>query len=271
MRRRSVLAALGAAAGALAGCNTGGREPETVEETATAAPVPTHERRPSGDPPADLSPLGVADAAALDERHRSTLASGPHGFTREAAVLADGDPIRRLRVRFRATADATASHYVFVLEDTERYPAEPLYEYVERWDDGTVYQRSGRTDPEYAVAEGPSFDLATERYRVREPFEAFASARVEPAAGGREVVGTDLRSGYDLAPAQFAAVEPPTRGRLAAVVALDPLYVEGIDLSLRADLADRPVDVEEYVGYERLGSAPERPSWVATAEEEAEA
>lgn len=271
MRRRSVLAALGAAASALAGCNVDDDGSAAVSETATAAPVPTDPPTPEAAPPADLSALGVADAAALGDRHWRTLSATPHGFTREATVRDDGAEIRRMRVTVRASANASVYHFTFDVRDTERYPSQPVESYVEVWDDGTTYQRFGRDESEYAVATGRSFDApsvrTTERYRVQRLFEAFAEATVEASDAGFDVVAAGLRPEYDVTPDRFRLLERPRDGRLAATVADSPLYVSAYRLTTVADVVDHPVDVAEQVDYRRLDEAPSRPAWVAEADE----
>lgn len=273
MRRRSVLVALvAAAASSLAGCSS---EDGTsgVAETATAAPVPTDPPTPEAGSPADLSALGVADAAALGDEHWRTLSAGPHRFSRVAVVSEGGEPIRRMRVAIRATARATAYHFTFEAEDTERYPSQPAEPYVELWDDGTTFQRYGREEPTFAVSEGRSFDApsqgTTERFRVRRVFEAFSAATVESTDAGFEVVETELRPGYDVTPRRLRLLEPPRSGRLAAVVQDTPTYVDRYDLTLRTRVSDRAVGVEERVDYGRLDRPPEPPAWIERAREAA--
>ena len=270
MRRRSVLAALGAvAASALAGCNGDG-ETEAVSETATAAPVPTDPPTPEAAPAADLSELGVADAAALGDRHWRTLSAGPHGFTREVTVQDDGVEIRQQRVSVRASANASVYHFTFDVDDSTRYPSQPVESYVEVWDDGTTYQLLGQEEPEYAVDTGRSFDApsvrTTERFRVRRLFEAFAEATVRPSDVGYDVVCEALRPGYDVTPERLRLLEAPRDARLAAVVADSPLFVSSYRLRTVADAVDLPVTVAETVDYRRLDEAPARPAWVEEAE-----
>lgn len=274
MRRRSVLAALGTAAtSALTGCNVDDGGETGDQETATAAPVPTDPPKPVAAPPADLSALGVEDASELGDRHWRTLSAAPHGFTREATVVEDDVVIRRMRVTVGAAANAAVYHFTFDVRDTERYPSEPVESYVELWDDGTTYQRFGENESEYAVATGRSFDApsvrTTERFRVRRVFEAFAEATIQEQASGYDVVGEGLRLGYDVTPRRFRLLQQPLGGRLAASVTEPPLFVDGYGLTMRAELSDRPVDVDERVDYEQLDEAPSPPAWVASAKEDA--
>lgn len=270
MRRRSVLAALGAAAtSALAGCDADEDGSAEAADTVTAAPVPSDRRTPEAAPPADLSALGVADAAALGDAHWRTLSSSPHGFSRTAVVREDGDPIRRMRVTVRAAAGATAYRFTFEVDDTDRYPSSPVEPYVDLWDDGRTYQRYGREDPTYAVAAGRAFDApsqrTTERYRVRRVFEAFSSATVEPTGTGSEVVLTGLRTGYDVTPRRLRLLEAPRAGRLVATVGASPAYVEATSLTLQTTVSGSSVEVTEQVEYERLARPPEPPAWVERA------
>lgn len=267
MRRRSVLAVLGAAASALAGCNVGDDGRAAVSETATAAPVLTDHPTPEAAPPADLSELGVADAAALGDRHWRTLSSGPHGFTREATVRDDGVEIRRLRVAVRASANASVYHFTFDVEDTDRYPSQPVESYVGVWDDGTTYQRLGLDDPEYAVDAGRSFDTpsvrTTERFRVQRLFEAVAEATVRTTDGGYDVVCRALRPGHDVTSDRHRLLEAPRDARLGVAVAGSPLFVSSCGLTTVADV---PAEVAETVDYHRLYEPPSRPAWVEEAE-----
>lgn len=273
MRRRSVLAALGAAAASsLAGCSSGD-DTSGASETATAAPVPTDPPTPEAGSPADLSALGVADAAALGDEHWRTLSSAPHGFSRVAVVSEAGENIRRMRTSVRATTGATAYHFTFEAEDTERYPSRPVEPYLELWDEGRTYQRYGREEPTFAVSEGRAFDApsqgTTERYRVRRVFEAFGEATVEATAAGHEVVGTELRPGYDVTPRRLRLLDPPRVGRVAGVVRDAPTYVDRYSLTLRTTIRNRAVGVEERVDYDRLDRPPEPPAWVERAREAA--
>lgn len=274
MRRRTVLAALAAAIGALSGCNGTEDATDGIAETATPVPVPTDRPTPRPGPPANLSTLGVEDAAELGERHWQSLSAAPHGFTREATVLDDRGRIRRLRTTLRARTDATAFHFVFELDDSDRYPTRSVESYLEVWVEEEIYQRLGRDDPEYTVDSGtdPTLDApsmrTTDRYRIGHLFEAFASATVESAAGGFEVVATGLREGYDVTPRRLHLLFDPREARLDALLEGAPLFVGEYELSVRAALSGRPVDVEASVDYERLDEPPEPPSWVETAIEE---
>lgn len=269
MRRRGVLAALGAAV-TLAGCSGLG-ETEEPAERVTPAPVPTDRPMPQEGPPVDLSELGVGDAAELGERHQNALVSEAHGFTREATVFEEGEPIRTLRVVFRARSGAGAYHFVFETEDTPRYPEIPAEPYFEVWDDGTTHQRSGRDDPEFLVSSGRLFDSpgtrTTDRFRIQRLFEALQSGEVTAAAGRFEFVGSGLRTGRPVAPERLRAVSDPREATLEATGGREPLYVGGYDLSLSAAVSGRPVEVRASVEYERLADAPLAPSWVSTARE----
>lgn len=271
MRRRSVLAALGAAASALAGCNAGERGAGGGSETVTAVPVPTDPPTPASGSPADLSALGVEDATALGDVHWRTLSAGPHGFSRTAVVSQAGEPIRRLRTAVRATTGARAYHFTFDADDTDRYPSQPVEPYIELWDDGRTYQRYGREEPTFAVSEARAFDApsqqTTERYRVRRVFEAFAAAAIDAMPAGHELVGTELRPGIDVTPRRLRLLDTPRVGHLAAIVRNGPTWVDRYDLTLQTTIRDRAVGVDERVDYLRLDRPPEPPAWVERARE----
>lgn len=274
MRRRVLLASVAVAASGLAGCESVDDGESPPRRTVTAAPVPTDRPTPESGPPADLSELGVDAASELGDRHWRTLSSGPHGFDREAVVFDDGEAIRRMHVRVRASAAAETYRFVFDVEDTDRYPSTPAYPYVEIWDDGTAYQRFGREDAEYAITENRAFDAPSartaERYRIFRLFDAFSSASIERVADGFEVTATDLRVGYEISPRRFRLLSGSRNARLEATVKEVPFFVEGYDLSLRNDVSGRAVDIEERLEYRRLDAAPTPPSWVETAKQNAE-
>ncbi|MFQ3319851.1 MAG: hypothetical protein ACI8UR_001692 [Natronomonas sp.] len=271
MRRRAFLAGLGAAASGLAGCSTNDSTSGSTGQV-TPAPVPTDQPTPEVGPPADLSPLGAQDAATFGEQHWRTLSSTPHGFTREAVVTESGTTIRRMRVTIRAATGAHAYHFTFDVEDTDRYPTNPVDSRLEIWDDGTTYQRIGRGDPEFRVDQGRAIDApsarSAERFRIQLLFGSFQTAQIEREHDQTAFVATDLRAGRDVTPRRFRVLLALRNGRLEAALTGEPLYVTEYDLSVVASMSGQPVDVEEHVDYERLDAPMEPPDWVETAKEE---
>jgi hypothetical protein len=272
MRRRTLLAGV-AGTVALAGCSGSddGSASTSDSEALTPAPVPTTEPAPESLPPPDLSELGVEDAEDLARQHRDALVDGPHGVRRVAVVSEDGEPIRSMEVRIRATAGSESYYVSFEAEDTVRYPTTPAEPFFETWYDGTTYQRYG--DDDYIITDQRPLDSprnqTTDRFRIQQLFDAFSTVEVTERDGDFDTEGTDLRAGFDVTPRRFRLLSAPRAASLRAVVRPEPRFVSRYDLSMVATLDLRSVDVDAAVDFERLDSPPTEPEWVEAARETA--